>query len=64
MRFSNAGFFMKHFPRAPKYPHLDYERKFKELFSILCLSPVSTTPVIGCSPVSTTSAINYHQCHC
>jgi hypothetical protein len=63
-RFSTSGFFMNHCPPGPQVFHWDrfeFVRKFAEIFANQCLSAVSTTPAISCSPVSTTSANN--PCH-
>jgi hypothetical protein len=55
---------MNQCPTGPQVFHwdrLDFFRKFTEIFVNECLSPVSTTPEISYSGVSTTLAIN--PCH-
>jgi hypothetical protein len=54
-------FFMNQCPPGPQVFHwslFEFFHKFAEIFANNCLSPVSTTPVISCSAVSTTSAKN------
>ncbi len=61
MRFSTSGFFHESFPPGPPsipLGHFEFFWKFSETFTNECLSLVSMTPVISCSPVSTTQVIN------
>ncbi len=54
-------FFVNQCPPGPQvfhWSHFEFFRKFAEIFANYCLSPVSTTPVINCSAVSTTLAKN------
>ncbi len=54
-------FFMHQCPPGPQvfhWSHIEFFRKFTEIFANYCLSPVSTIPVINCSAVSTTPAKN------
>ena len=49
-------FFMNQCPPGPQvfhWSHFAFFRKFPEIFENFFLSPVSTTPVINCSAVST-----------
>jgi len=49
-------FFMNQCPPGPQvfhWSHFAFFRKFAEIFANYFLSPVSTTPVINCSAVST-----------
>jgi hypothetical protein len=49
-------------PQVFHWSHFEFFRQFAEIFANYCLSPVSLTPVINCSAVSTTpTAINL--CH-
>jgi hypothetical protein len=48
-------------PQVFHWSHFEFFRKFAEIFASYCLSPVSLTPVINCSAVLTTPAINL--CH-
>ncbi len=48
-------FIMIQFPPGPRvshWGHFKFLRKISEIFAILCLSPVSTTSTISCSPVA------------
>jgi hypothetical protein len=52
-------FFMNQCPPGPQVfhcSHFEFFRKFAEILANYCLSPVSMTPVINCSAVSTTTA--------
>ena len=62
--FRSQFFFMNQCPPGPQVfhcSHFEFFRKFAEIFANYCLSPVSPTPVINCSAVSLTPAIN--PCH-
>ncbi len=57
-------FFMNQCPPGPQviqWGCFEFFRKFAEIFANEYLSPVSTTPAINCSAVSTTPAI--YPCH-
>jgi hypothetical protein len=45
-------------PQVFRRSRFEFFRKFTEIFKKECLSPVSTTPAISCSAVSTTPAKN------
>ncbi len=45
-------------PQVFNWSHSEFFRKFVEIFTNECLSPVSMTPAINCLVVSTTLAIN------
>jgi hypothetical protein len=51
-------------PWVSSWGYFELLRKFAEIFATKCLSPVSTTPAISCSPVSTIPAIYHHRGRC